>query len=157
MGHSSLAGGSLNRASSRSSAARTLQIFLWVAQWFFWQIALQYLTCMHDMHALRLTPPSLPHSAQQLDVIFLLTYSTLLFRIPRHDFISIDIKIKSVSVCVSVCVSVWGTKLSIHLISELNFCDQMSIIYVCLFTNPPKRIQTRQNYKPKPPTSRTHL
>jgi hypothetical protein len=35
MGHSSFAGGSLKRASSRSSAARILHSFLCFGQWFF--------------------------------------------------------------------------------------------------------------------------
>jgi hypothetical protein len=70
MGQSSLAGGSLNRASSRSSAARCLHNCLCFGHCFLWQSALQYLTSIHDLHALRLTtPPSLPHSAQQLVVM----------------------------------------------------------------------------------------
>ena len=38
-------------------------------QCFLWHSALQYLTCIHDLHIFRLTPPSAPHSAQQLVVI----------------------------------------------------------------------------------------
>ena len=71
MGQSSFAGGSLKSASSRSSAVRRLHSFLCVAQCFFWQTALQYLTLIHDLHTLRLTPPSSPHSAQQLLVWFI--------------------------------------------------------------------------------------
>ena len=71
MGQSSLAGGTLKRASSRSSAARCLHAGLCVGQWFAWHAAaLQYLTSMHDLHTLRLAPPATPLSAQQLfDVI----------------------------------------------------------------------------------------
>ena len=73
MGQSSLAGGSLNSALSHISAARSLHSFLCFGQWFFWQLALQYLTTIHDLHALSLItpPPSPPHSAQQLVVIIL--------------------------------------------------------------------------------------
>jgi hypothetical protein len=69
MGQSSLAGGSLNSASSRSSTARILQSFLCFGQCFLWHVAPQYLIVIHSLHVLRLTPPSSPHSAQQLVVI----------------------------------------------------------------------------------------
>ena len=63
---SSLAGGSLNSASSCSSAARRLHSILWVAQCFLWPVASRYLTSIHDLHVLRLMPtPSTPQSAQQ--------------------------------------------------------------------------------------------
>jgi hypothetical protein len=35
-------------------------------QWFRWHVGLQYLTCIHDLHTLRLSTPFMPHSAQQL-------------------------------------------------------------------------------------------
>lgn len=67
MGHSSVAGGSLNRATSCSSAACCLHSILCFVQLFFWHAVVQYLTSIHDLHVLRLTmpPSSLPHSAQQ--------------------------------------------------------------------------------------------
>jgi hypothetical protein len=70
MGQSSFGGGSLNKDTSRSSAARNLHAALCVGQCFFWHSALQYLTFIHDLHILRLTtpPPSSPHWAQQWEV-----------------------------------------------------------------------------------------
>ena len=78
IGQSSLGGGSLNSASSRSSAALILQSCLCFGQCFFWHSALQYLTCIHDLHVFRLTPPpaSLPHSAQQTTISFITTTIT---------------------------------------------------------------------------------
>ena len=66
IGQSSLASGYLNSASSCSSAAGSLHSILWVAQCFLWHVALQYLTSIHDLHLLRLTPtPLTPQLAQQ--------------------------------------------------------------------------------------------
>ena len=84
MGQSSLAGGSLNSTSSCSSAACCLHSALCVDQCFRWQSALQYLTSIHDLHVLRLTPPSTPHSEQQrtvgLSQVFIQTFYS-----PRHN------------------------------------------------------------------------
>jgi len=72
MGHSSFGGGSLKRASSCNSAARCLHGFLCFGQWFRWHVGLQYLTSIHDLHALRLMPSpfsSVPQLAQLIDCI----------------------------------------------------------------------------------------
>jgi hypothetical protein len=71
MRQSSFGGGSLKRASSCNSAARCLHGFLCFGQWFCWHLRLQYLTSIHDLHALRLTPSpsSTPQSAQLIDCI----------------------------------------------------------------------------------------
>ena len=75
MGQSSFGGGSLNSASSRSSATRCLHAALCLGQCFFWHSALQYLAAIHDLHILRLAPPSLssslPHSAQPALIWFI--------------------------------------------------------------------------------------
>ena len=65
IGESSFDGGSLNNASSRSSAARCYIVFC--ASTNDSHVGLQYLTSIHDLHALRIivSPPSSPHSAQQ--------------------------------------------------------------------------------------------
>ena len=59
MGQSSLAGGSLKRSSSCNSAAHCLHGFLCFGQCFHfrWLLGLQYLTSIHNLHALRLKPP----------------------------------------------------------------------------------------------------
>ena len=62
IGQSARGGGSLNKASSCSSATRLSQAFLCFDRCFFLHAALQYLTILHLLHLLRL-PPSLPHEA----------------------------------------------------------------------------------------------
>ena len=64
IGQSSFGGGSLNSVPSRSSAALNFHSFLCFGRCFFWHSALQYLTVIQALHALRLAPPSPPHSAQ---------------------------------------------------------------------------------------------
>ena len=63
IGHSSLGGGCLKSDSSSSSAARFLHSFLCFDQFALWQVALQYLTSLHAVHAFR-PSPSFPHAAQ---------------------------------------------------------------------------------------------
>lgn len=54
---SSLGGGCLKRALSRSSEARCLHAFLCFGQCALWQEASQYFTSLQPLHALRPSPP----------------------------------------------------------------------------------------------------
>ena len=79
--HSSLGGGSLNKASSFSSVARVLQACLCTDQWAFWHATLQYRIALQAAHFLRPSPP-LPHAAQ-VDVLMIesVLFRALLFRV----------------------------------------------------------------------------
>jgi len=59
-----------------------------------WHVGLQYLTCIHDLHALRLSTPFMPHSSQQLTAM--------------HNLITIDTKMREPwTICASCVICTW--------------------------------------------------